>query len=179
MLDLTPQLNRAIPGFSANTSKASSLIKELMAGKLTTGERRSIYDAGAERGTMNGMPGSTGSGGSLFANADLRNIGLESGQRQQQGFGDLLSMLQGYSGTVVPTAGQEQQNQQFGQDLNLRTTNANRDYGLQSDANQRAWGEYQKKFGQAENSSSITNYSGGLNFTGPAAPTNYLFKYYR
>jgi hypothetical protein len=170
MLDLTPQLNRAIPGFSANTSKASSLIKELMAGKLTTGERRSIYDAGAERGTLNGMPGSTGQGGSLFANADLRNIGLESGQRQQQGFGDLLQMLQGYSGTVLPTDGQEQQNQQFGQDLNFRTTNADRNFGLAQSAEQRAQAEFQKKFGPKEYSQSETN---------PVGQTKFLYKYFR
>ncbi len=178
-LNLTPQLNSAIPGFSRNTSKASSIINELMAGKLSRGERNQISDYGAERATLGGMPGSSGQGGSLFANADLRNLGLQAGQRQQQGIQDLLSMLQGYSGTVIPTAGQEQQNQQFNSDLGFRTTNADRNYGLAQSAEQRAQAEFSKKYGTKEDSRSITNYAGGLNFTGPAGPTNYLYKYYR
>jgi len=149
-LNLTPQLNGAIPGFSRNTAAASDLIRQLMAGNLTTGERRSIYDSGAERATLGGMPGASGAGGSLFANADLRNIGQASGQRQQQGFQDLLSMLQGYSGTVVPTAGQELQNNQFNQDLGFRNKQADRTFGLQSDENQRSWLKYQKDYGPKE-----------------------------
>jgi hypothetical protein len=109
-------LINSIPGFTGLSSSSSDLIKSLMSGQLTTGERSAIYNAGAERGIMGGMPGSSASGGSLFANADLRNIGLASGQRQQQGFQDFLSMLQGYSGTVAPSAGQES-SQQAQQDL--------------------------------------------------------------
>ena len=120
-------LINAIPGFSGLSSQSSDLIRQLMSGQLTTGERSSIYNAGAERGIMGGMPGSSASGGSLFANADLRNIGRASGERQQQGFQDFLSMLQGFSGTVAPSAGQEQQNEQFGKDLELR----NKQFGLQ------------------------------------------------
>jgi hypothetical protein len=120
-------LINAIPGFSGLSSGSSDLIKQLMSGQLTTGERSSIYNAGAERGIMGGMPGSSAKGGSLYANADLRNIGRASGERQQQGFQDFLSMLQGYSGTVTPTAGQEMQQDQFAKDLELR----NKQYGLQ------------------------------------------------
>jgi hypothetical protein len=116
-LNLSNNISQAIPGFGGNTASASNLIKELLSGKLTSGERREIFRSGAERGTMSGMPGSTGVGGSLFANADLRNIGLASGQRQQQGFDDLLSMLGVYSGTVFPTAGQELQDTQFNKSL--------------------------------------------------------------
>lgn len=117
---MASQLASIIPGFSALTADSSNLIKQLMSGQLTGGERRAIYDAGAERGVAGGMPGSTGIAGSLFANADLRNIGVASGQRQQQGFQDLLAMLQGYSGTVAPTAGQEIQQNQFNWDANFR-----------------------------------------------------------
>lgn len=120
-------LINAIPGFSGLSSQSSDLIRQLMSGQLTTGERSSIYNAGAERGIMGGMPGSSAMGGSLYANADLRNIGRASGERQQQGFQDFLSMLQGYSGTVAPTVGQEMQQDQFAKDLELR----NKQYGLQ------------------------------------------------
>jgi len=102
-----------IPGFEGLTSSASNLIKSLMSGNLGGAQKRAIFDAGAERGTASGMPGSTGIAGSLFANNDLRNIGVSSQQNQQQGFQDLLAMITGYSGTVAPTTGQEQQQNQF------------------------------------------------------------------
>lgn len=132
-INMTSPLNSVLPGLSKNLGQSSDIIGQLLSGNLTSGERRSIFNAGAERGVMSGMPGSTAVGGSLFANADLRNIGLASGQRQQQGIQDLLSLLQGVSGTVVPTAGQEIQDQQFGQDMDFRRTNADRDYGLRRD----------------------------------------------
>ncbi len=134
-LNLTPSLSQAIPGFQSNTATSSALIKQLMAGKLTNGERSSIYDAGAERATLGGMPGSSGRGGSLFANADLRNIGLQAGQRQQQGFQDFLAQLQGFSGTVVPTAGQELQNNQFNQSQAQQESQFGRNLQLQQDQN--------------------------------------------
>jgi hypothetical protein len=110
-------LTNSIPGFGGLNNQASDLIKSLMSGKLTTGTKNAIYDAGAERATLGGMPGSTGMGGSLLANADLRNIGRAADDQQQRGFQDLLSMLTGYSGTVAPSAGQEQQSDQFNKSL--------------------------------------------------------------
>lgn len=109
-----------IPGFTGLTSDASNLIKSLMSGNLSGSTKKAIFDAGAERGTAAGMPGSTGVAGSLFANADLRDIGRTSEQQQQQGFQDLLAMITGYSGTVTPTAGQELQNQLGNRELNFR-----------------------------------------------------------
>jgi hypothetical protein len=132
-INMTGALNNAIPGFSGTTATTSKLIKELLAGKLTSGERGAIYDAGAERATLGGMPGASAKGGSLFANADLKNIGLASGQRQQQGIQDFLSMLQGYSGTVVPTVGQEMQNNQFNLSQAQQESQFGRTYGLQRD----------------------------------------------
>jgi len=148
--NLAPSLASVIPGFQGNTGKASSLIKELLSGKLSKGERGAIYNAGAERATLGGMPGSSGSGGSLFANADLRNIGRASGERQQQGFQDFLSMLQGFSGTVVPTAGQELQNQQFTRDLSFRGTQADRNYGLQQNEQDLNAAKFNEQYGPRE-----------------------------
>lgn len=159
-LNLSNNISQAIPGFGGNTASASNLIKELLSGQLTTGERREIFRSGAERGLMSGMPGSTAQGGSLFANADLRNIGLASGARQQQGFDDLLSMLGVYSGTVFPTTGQELQNQQFQQDLGFRNTQANRDYGFRRNAEELAAAEFNQRYGPQlyeRDSTSLTN----------------------
>lgn len=147
---MTPSLEQVIPGFTGNTANASKLIRELMAGRMTTGERNQIFNAGAERATLGGMPGSSGQGGSLFANADLRNIGLGAAQRQQQGFGDLLQMLQGYSGTVVPTAGQELQNQQFTKDLGFRQGESARNYALRQNEQDLAAWRTNEQFGPQE-----------------------------
>lgn len=123
-------LTSAIPGFGGLNNQASDLIKQLMSGQLTTGVKNSIYDAGAERATLGGMPGSTGMGGSLFANGDLRNIGRAADDQQQRGFQDLLSLLQGYSGTVSPSAGQELQDTQFKKSLNQSQNQFDRNYKL-------------------------------------------------
>lgn len=148
----TNQLSSIIPGFSALTADSSNLIKQLMSGQLTGSERRAIYDAGAERGVAGGMPGSTGMAGSLFANADLRNIGVASGQRQQQGFQDLLAMLQGYSGTVAPTTGQEIQQRQFLSDADFRRRQADFQNELARDEFGLRRKEYEYRYGPKKRS---------------------------
>lgn len=104
-------ISNTIPGFEGLTSSSSNLIKQLMSGQLGGAQKREIFNAGAERGVASGMPGSTGIAGSLFANNDLRSIGVASGENQQKGFQDLLAMITGFSGTVTPTTGQELQDQ--------------------------------------------------------------------
>lgn len=121
-----------------------------MSGKLSSATRRSIYDAGAERGVLGGMPGSSAVGGSLFANSDLRNIGLASDARQQQGIQDFLALLQGVSGTVVPTAGQELADQASKRELAFRQGEANRDYGLRQNAQDLAAAEFNQRYGPRE-----------------------------
>lgn len=155
-------LTAAIPGFSGLNTQATDLIRSLMSGQLSPQSRRAIYDAGAERATASGMPGSTGMANSLFANADLRNIGRASADQQQQGFQDLLALIQGYSGTVAPSAGQEQQNQQFNQQLAFNkdqaavTNQLNQDqFGLQQQ-------EYMQRYGPKKYSRSMIS-RGGAN----------------
>ncbi len=145
--NLSAPLNSILPGFGKNAAGASNLVRELLSGKLSTGEKKAITDYGAERGTAGGMPGSTGSAGSLFANNDLRTLGLASGARQQQGIQEFLSLLQGVSGTVIPTAGQEIQNSQFNQDLGFRNTQANRNYGLQQNEQDLSAAKFNEQFG--------------------------------
>lgn len=139
--------NLNIPGFSGLTGDASNLIKNLFTGTLTPGSRKAIYDAGAERGVASGMPGSTGYAGSLFANADLRNIGRAAEDQQQKGFQDLLAMITGYSGTVAPTVGQDIQQQQFSTTSDLERQNFELQKRLSLAQNARQQGEYQTRYG--------------------------------
>jgi len=188
-INTTASLNQAIPGFSGNTAKASKLIQELLSGNLTTGERGAIYNAGAERATLSGMPGASASGGSLFANADLRNIGVASGQRQQQGFEDLLAMLGQYSGNVVPTAGQEMQNNQFNSNLQFQRGEADRNYGLNRNAADLKLAAFNEQYGPKEYSQSYlypgggkqTDYKYYMNSAGKTSPSAsalmYKYKY--
>lgn len=155
-------LINAIPGFTGLSSGSSDLIKQLMSGQLTTGERSAIYNAGAERGIMGGMPGSSASGGSLYANADLRNIGRASGERQQQGFQDFLSMLQGYSGTVAPNAGQDIQQSQFDKDFGFRQRQAYEANKLARDQFDFQKKQYDDKYGPKKYSFGLMQ---GGNFT--------------
>lgn len=149
----TGALNTAIPGFSGLTGNASSYIKQLMSGSITPGERATVYQAGAERGTLGGMPGGSTQSGNIFANNDLRTLGLMAGERQQQGLNNFMNLLQTVSGTVVPTAGQQQQQNQFQADLGFRNTQANRNFGLQQNQQDLAAAEFNQRFGPKEFSS--------------------------
>ena len=94
-------LNTAIPGFTGLSGQASSVIGNLLNGTPSPSTTR---QAAATFGNANGL--GTGSG---IVNNYGYNLYNKTGQaNQQQGITDLLSMLGGYSGTVVPTAGQNQ-----------------------------------------------------------------------
>lgn len=185
-LNLTSTLNSVLPGFSGNSSKASSLIRDMMEGKLSTATRNSIYSAGAERGVLGGMPGSTTTGGSLFANNDLKNIGLASDARQQQGIQDFLALLQGISGTVVPTAGQQLSDDASRRELAFRQGEANRDYGLKQNQQDLQAAEFNQRYGPREFSrttgKTIPGYEDYQLFVSPDGRTSnqrssLLFKY--
>lgn len=105
-------INSAIPGFNGLTQTGTQLIQDLMSGKLSPGTVNEIQDAGAAQAAASGVPGASREFGSVFADQVLRNIGTASEKRQQQGFGNLLSLLQGYSGTAMLTPAQiaDQQN---------------------------------------------------------------------
>lgn len=158
-------LANSIPGFEGLNTGASNIIKQLMSGQVSGAQKRAIFDAGAERGVAGGMPGSTGYAGSLFANNDLRTIGLTAGQNQQQGFQDLLAMITGYSGTIAPSAGQELQDKQFNQQLTFQKRQYN---DARSRERQEAEAARQEMQGKSKNWSDFMEYqnrnvgSGGL-----------------
>lgn len=185
--NLTPAWNNAIPGFSGLTSGGANIIKDLMSGRLSAAERSAIYQGGAERATASGMPGSTGQGGSIFANNDLRQLGLQAGQRQQQGFQDLLSMIAGYSGSVLPTTGQTIQNDQFGRQMNLAELENSQNYGLKRNAADLQLAEYNQRYGPREYSQSTiwpgggrtTDYKYYMDSSGRTSPSaaSLMYKY--
>ena len=105
--EVTGILNQAIPNFSGLTEGASSIIGDAMSGQVPADVQRMIRDKAATQAVASGMPGA--GVGTLHGNLELRDLGLTSLGRQDQGFQDLLSMLQGFSGTVAPTVGQAQE----------------------------------------------------------------------
>lgn len=107
--NLSSILNQAIPGFNGLTQSASGIIGSALKGEVPTDVRNVIADAAAARAVGGGMPGSSTRTGTLFGNASLRDLGLTSLQQQQTGIHDLLSTLGAYSGTVAPTFGQAQE----------------------------------------------------------------------
>lgn len=106
--NVTSILNQAIPNFSGLTSGASSHIDDLMNNRLPVSVQNDIQDAGAAQAVAGGMPGNSREFGGVFGNSVLRNIGIAGEGRQQQGFQDLLALLQGYSGTAALTTAQTQ-----------------------------------------------------------------------
>lgn len=107
--NITSILNNAIPGFSNLTRAASSNVGNELAGQLPTDVTDQIRNTAATQAVINGMPGSSNIAGTVFGNRTLKDIGLTSLGQQQTGFKDLLSLLQGFSGTVAPTYGQAQE----------------------------------------------------------------------
>lgn len=106
--NLTGILNQAIPGYTGLTQSASSIISDAMGGKLPSDVQNLIKNNAATQAAASGMPGSNAIGGTLQGNRTLRDLGLTSLQRQDTGFRDLISLLQGVSGTAAPTFGQAQ-----------------------------------------------------------------------
>ncbi len=102
-------INQAIPGFNGLTQSATNVIGSALGGQVPTDVRNIIADKAAAQAVSGGMPGSSSVTGTLFGNSGLRSLGLTSLGQQQQGVHDLLGMLQGYSGTVAPTFGQSQE----------------------------------------------------------------------
>lgn len=107
--NLSNILNQTIPNFNGLTSQASGIIGSAMSGQLPQDVQDVIQNAAATQAVSGGMPGSSRMGGSLYGNRSLRDLGLTSLQRQDKGFSDLISLLQGVSGTAAPTFGQAQE----------------------------------------------------------------------
>jgi hypothetical protein len=110
----TPQMssiiNNAIPNFSRLNQNASGIIENLMGGMPSTGPAR---NKGAYFGATSGMPNS---GVSNALGYDLYR--QDSDEYQQRGLDNFLKLIQGYSGTVMPTTGQQNQASQYQEDFN-------------------------------------------------------------
>lgn len=105
-VDTMGAFDAAMPGFKGRTGKASSIIDDLLNGTPSLSTTRNAQAAfGAGSGTGAGSDFSKRWGYDLYNQMGER--------RQQQGIQNLLQMLQGYAGTIVPTAAQSQQNQQY------------------------------------------------------------------
>jgi hypothetical protein len=100
-----------IPGFSGLTKTATSNASQALSGNVPQDVINNIQDQAAAWGVSAGMPG-FGSG-TLTSEQALKNLGLTSLGQKQTGQNDLLGLIGGYSGTVLPTVGQSLQNNQY------------------------------------------------------------------
>lgn len=108
-----PNYNSAIPNFANLTGSASANIQDLLAGSSSPDQARldnAWYGAGT--GLDSTSPFLSNRGRALYGQQDQ--------QRKQSGIDNFLKMLQSFSGTVVPTAGEELQNNQFQQNFGYR-----------------------------------------------------------
>lgn len=99
-------LGGIIPGFSNLTGGAANYTKNLLSGVLSPETKSAVQNGAATWGARSGMPGLQPN--SLGFNGGLKTLGLTSLGQQQQGFGNVLDLLRGTSGTVAPTFGQAQ-----------------------------------------------------------------------
>ena len=134
--------NQRYPGFNTSSTPA---ISSIINGGLPNFGGMGNAAAGNIMGQITGMPSpsiarranSYFGVGSGMPNSDfVRNRGFDLyGQQaqaaQQQGFDNFLKLLQGYSGTLMPTVGQSIQSQQFNDELGFKERQALADRELQ------------------------------------------------
>lgn len=118
----TSMLKSNIPGFENMSGAAGGNIMQLLGGMPSASPARR---ANAYFGASSGMPGSD-----FVRNRGYDLYGEQAEGYKQRGLDNFLKLLQGYSGTVAPTAGQEIQNNQFGADLDFRQRQADIDNAL-------------------------------------------------
>lgn len=105
-------VNNAIPGFNGLSGSATGIIGNLMGGLPSAAptQRSNAYF-----GVNSGMPGSD-----FVRNRGFDLYGEQAQQNQQRGFDDFLKLLQGYSGTVMPTQAEQIGQNQFAQNLSQK-----------------------------------------------------------
>ena len=119
-------LQDAIPGLGDMTNSASSNILQLLNGNPSPSLTRTTN---AYWGVGAGQP-ATGDITSFIGNRGTDLYHTQANANQQQGLGDLLNLVGGYSGTVAPTPGQNQQNSQFYANLGQQGTQFNQQQAL-------------------------------------------------
>ena len=102
-------VSNIVPNFSRLSQGASGIINSGISGLPSASPARR---ANAYFGASSGMPGSD-----FVRNRGFDLYGEQADAYQQRGLDNFLKLLQGYSGTVMPTAGQQIQNQQFNRSL--------------------------------------------------------------
>lgn len=121
----TNPLATVIPGLDDTLATASGNIDELLSGNVSPSIAR---NASAYMGVASGMPGSE-----FVRNRGFDLYNTQGNAMKRQGLGDLLSLLQGVSGTVAPTTGQSLQNEQFNRGLDQSASQFGQTMGLQRD----------------------------------------------
>ena len=119
----TGAFNQALPGFSGLSQSATDIVGNLLKGLPSAAPTQK---ANAYFGAASGMPGSD-----FVRNRGFDLYGQEAEKYKQRGLDNLLSLLQGYSGTVVPTAGQAIEANQFAQTLQNRNAQAAADDAME------------------------------------------------
>lgn len=104
----TNAFNAAIPGFSDLTSTSADYIKQLLSGNVS---KDNAQLAAAYKGANMGLDPNS----DFIRNMNFDYLKKESAANKESGLDKFTKMLQSFSGTVVPTTGQEIQNTQFGQ----------------------------------------------------------------
>lgn len=119
----SPGIPNPFPEFAGMNNLATGNIMSLLGGMPSAAPTQR---ANAYFGVNSGMPGSD-----FVRNRGYDLYGEQAENYKQRGFDNFLNLLGGYSGTVMPTAGQQIQQQQFAQDLAARQQQANAQMALE------------------------------------------------
>lgn len=127
--------NSTIPGLANIKGNASNIVQSLTGGLPSAGPTQT---ANAYFGVTSGMPNSD-----FVRNRGYDLYGQKAEAYKQRGLDDFLKLLSTYSGTLMPTTGQNIETQQYNRDLDLKRREAlANEYSRQSNADfaQKQWG---------------------------------------
>lgn len=118
------QISQAIPGLPALTQSATNIIQSALSGLPSPDEARL---SNAYFGAASGMDPTS----DFLRNRGFDLYGRMTNARQQQGIGNLLNLVSGFSGAVAPTPGQELQDRQQTAQLNQQGQQFNQNFGFE------------------------------------------------
>jgi hypothetical protein len=111
------------PNLNATQGQASANTLSRLRGELSPETLNAIQDSAARFGITSGMP--LGSGGNtITGNFGRKLVGQSVEGLQSQGLQDYLNTLKSYSGTLMPTTGEQigAETQRYGIDTSARTS---------------------------------------------------------
>jgi hypothetical protein len=130
--DYNANFSALYPNLTATQGQASANTLSRLRGELSPETLNAIQDSAARFGISSGMP-LGGGGNTITGNYGRKLVGQTVEGLQSQGLQDYLNTLKSYSGSLMPTTGDE--TSRYGTDVGAATSRYGIDVGASTAAN--------------------------------------------